>query len=624
MFDGTGSRETRNEQPPQTTDPNAVARLRCVERPRMADEKAAPDSASGGESEWLRALFAPGTRRVGFGTGRVFRAISNVAPLALDLLVDSDRSKWGREIGATVVRPVDAIANENAERTIVILYTRSPEVQAARVAALGAYSTLHARSLLQLPALLCASRDAPVSEARSTIADEALVALERRYLWRILSIASDTPFAVYGAGDLGRVVLALCRQLGREPVVFFDDLCLDDAVEGVPVRRPEAALSQFAPELVLDARSGPPSGPEPGGSEHQILQWMARRAWADWRTRCEELACDGYGSPDAFVRWSEGHRRLYRRFAMIPSLGLPEESVGSLTQIVRPERESKAPVSEPSHEPETYARAIEAHRMDEEDGPFAKLFHSRHVAIVGPSEHLLDAQAGPEFDAADCVVRLNTTLEHLPISPSLAPHVGARTDVLYLAIGYASKLIAYRRALLERVLDNAWLRGIVCLDTVLTVGVLGAKSVAAFGSFCELVEQRRPDLAFHVETRTPRLIVPWLDGSSPRMGFAAITDLLSYRPRRVDVAGFTFYHGGGHLFRGEVTGVLDPTLSNDGRICTHDSRRELACLRAYAGAPSLPLQFDGTLSRLLADTPCRNDSPKSGTTNQAPIHGPVG
>ncbi len=587
-------------------DAHAPAANADTEPKRMADEN--PVSA---DLSSLRRLLDPEVRRIGFGAGPVLDAVARSVPISLDALVDPDPARQGTANAGCVVEPVEAIGREDPENTIVLLYALVPENPQAQVGALGPYATLHARSLLDLPELPAHGGATHAATVDASIADRAVAAIERRYLWRVLSIPRGVPFAIHGAGDLGRVVLALCRRLGREPVVFFENPVVRDAVEGVPVRRAQVGLDEFTPELVVDARSGPPRVPAPDGEEVAILRTLARCAWSDWREVCDELAREDYARPDSFERWNEGHRRLYRRFSMIPGLGLPEDSVASLTAIVRPERETPRVAVEPRDAPRRYARAIESQREGEPDGAVANFFRDKHVALVGPSEHLLEERMGATFDAADCVVRLNTTLEHLPIAKSLAPHMGSRTDVLYLSIGYANKLIAWRRAFLERLLGEVPLRAIVCLDTVLSVGVRGVEGVGPLAAFRELVESRRPDLAFGVETRTPRMIVPWLDGSAPRMGFGTIADLLAHRPRRLAVAGFTFYHGGGHLFRGEVAGALDPTLSNDGRICTHDSRRELECLRAFVAAPSLPIECDATLTRLLSPGAAERATPSS-------------
>jgi FkbM family methyltransferase len=61
------------------------------------------------------------------------------------------------------------------------------------------------------------------------------------------------PLALYGAGNLGRLVLARLRQVGVEPVTFADDTPAKQgqSIDGLPVMSPQQAVAQFGAHTVF-------------------------------------------------------------------------------------------------------------------------------------------------------------------------------------------------------------------------------------------------------------------------------------------------------------------------------------------------------------------------------------
>ncbi|HEX8070889.1 MAG TPA: FkbM family methyltransferase [Pyrinomonadaceae bacterium] len=64
---------------------------------------------------------------------------------------------------------------------------------------------------------------------------------------------ADDVYALYGAGQLGRAVLAKLRAAGVEPAAFADDTPEKQGqiIEGLPVMTPRAAAERFGPRLVF-------------------------------------------------------------------------------------------------------------------------------------------------------------------------------------------------------------------------------------------------------------------------------------------------------------------------------------------------------------------------------------
>jgi len=67
----------------------------------------------------------------------------------------------------------------------------------------------------------------------------------------------------------------------------------------------------------------------------------------------------------------------------------------------------------------------------------------------------------------------------------------------------------------------------------------------------------------------------------PRVGFAALFEILLYQPRSIEIKNMTFYHGGTNIFRKDtVPGPFTPKNHNDGTPSTwHDGALELSLLK---------------------------------------------
>lgn len=80
----------------------------------------------------------PGIRKIGWGTGSLFRNWRG-RHIPLDYLVDNAASAWDTTVHGLEVKPPDALRSESPDRTLVVIYSQSAPEIAAQLSQLGPF-----------------------------------------------------------------------------------------------------------------------------------------------------------------------------------------------------------------------------------------------------------------------------------------------------------------------------------------------------------------------------------------------------------------------------------------------------------------------------------------------------
>ncbi len=560
----------------------------------MADEIGRRLASADEVASAFAMLVRRDVRRIGWAAGGTFRAVDELLPLKLDRLLDADPAMWKKPVRGVEVVPVETLRGEDPENTLVILYSAQQRALRERLEEFGPFRTLSAETLLRMPAVpphCIASERAPFD---TSINGQARRAIERRVLWPILRIGKNERFAIEGSGELAACVLSLCRRHGRTPVVVLDPVTHGRSLDGVPVRDRTSGVPEFRPERVLTLRlEGMLAAPDANLERPENTE---QDAWQRWRALCQDLDATRYRDPEDGHRWARGHVALWERLSgnQAGDLGGDAHSLQTSLDGFTGPRLSRRELEEQIRVVGDARAADPISSRDE--------VRDRRVALVGPAQSLVGAARGDEIDAHDVVVRLNTTVEHLPFPNDSARDFGTRCDQLYVSYAYLDKLFEYRRDAFDRAVDLVGLREVVCVDSLLKVDAFPEAHRARVDSIREDLAVHHPHVHFRFESDLPRMLVYWLAGHAPRMGFAALVDLLVRQAKSLSLLGFTFYHGGGHLFRALQPTRLDPTTSNSGRASLHNSRLELQLLQRLCEEGGAAISLDDTLEALVRKT----------------------
>jgi Glycosyltransferase family 29 (sialyltransferase) len=263
-----------------------------------------------------------------------------------------------------------------------------------------------------------------------------------------------------------------------------------------------------------------------------------------------------------------------------------------------------------------YYPDIEALRREtsliELDPDFGSMLEGKDVMIVGPAETLLGTGQGEIIDSHDLVVRFNTSIQYMPFSSELARDIGARTDILYcnnevLTDGILNQDgISHDR--FSDVCKQAGLKYLVSTNNDFTYPDTDEPELrgqSEFRAFKLFLQQQGIHIGFRMLFSTSAIVMKLMDGYVGRTGFLAIVDLLAYDIRRLNIAGMTFYHKGGHLFFEDCVTELHPMKDHLGRVPRgdikgHNSYLELELLRKLVLVHATKLQLDEHLKTLLA------------------------
>jgi hypothetical protein len=211
----------------------------------------------------------------------------------------------------------------------------------------------------------------------------------------------------------------------------------------------------------------------------------------------------------------------------------------------------------------------------------APRFRGKTVALVGSGPGSLDNAPG-FVDSHDIVVRVNNY--------RIMRNTGARTDVFYSFFGHSIKKTAE-----ELQHDGVTLCLCKCPDDYAIDSEWHRRKRRLNGvDFRYIYESRAPwwFCDTYIPTTEDFLQKFALLGKRiPTTGFAAILDLLSFKPAALYLTGFDFFRSGYH-------NVTDPWAArNQTDPFAHDPERELRWLAANAGRH--PVTFDKELGRIM-------------------------
>jgi len=157
---------------------------------------------------------------------------------------------------------------------------------------------------------------------------------------------------------------------------------------------------------------------------------------------------------------------------------------------------------------------------------YYRFLEGKRVVIVGPAETMIGSEQGSLIESYDVVVRLNTVIKSMPFEPSLQRDIGERIDVLYLS-GVNVFQLVIQSNILPKFMRHRNAR--------LIKREKKRKNIPEH--ICEICSvSHGAELRYELE-------------ATPTTGICAIYDLLLYPIKELYVTGFTFFQGGGHLFR---------------------------------------------------------------------------
>lgn len=205
------------------------------------------------------------------------------------------------------------------------------------------------------------------------------------------------------------------------------------------------------------------------------------------------------------------------------------------------------------------------------------------VAIVGSGPGVLDNKPG-FIDGHEVVVRVNNYQIR-------APATGRRTDIFYSFFGNS-----IRKTVAELKRDGVFLCMSKCPDAKVMESQWHARNGRDHGvDFRTIYEQRRA--WWFCPTYVPAVQgfmhhFDMLGGHVPTTGFAAILDVLSFKPESVYLTGFDFFSSGIHNVDEKWrAGLPDDPIG-------HVPDRERAWLNEHQGR--LPVTMDQRLSGMIA------------------------
>lgn len=206
--------------------------------------RAAADSSN--PDEVARLLRDRRVRKIGWGTGSCFR--SSRRDIRLDYLVDGNSSMWGRTVEGLPVRPPDALAEEDPERTIVVIYS---QFYSEIVPALQAFGAFHYGTIYAIDG------HERLTRTLSTVAERAAHARPRRPARRRNAFVMQGPVTA----DF-TISLARCLRL-LNPDAHLILSTWDDT--------DPAMLTRIEPEVDVLVTGSHPADPGPQNVNRQIV-----------------------------------------------------------------------------------------------------------------------------------------------------------------------------------------------------------------------------------------------------------------------------------------------------------------------------------------------------------------
>lgn len=90
-----------------------------------------------------------------------------------------------------------------------------------------------------------------VIETEPSLESLALEAIQKAFSVAVRQVAQADSFCIYGAGEVGRILLDLCQQKGVLPDAFLDDLASEHSIAGIPVHPVKEGVEAFQPTTIL-------------------------------------------------------------------------------------------------------------------------------------------------------------------------------------------------------------------------------------------------------------------------------------------------------------------------------------------------------------------------------------
>ena len=88
-------------------------------------------------------------------------------------------------------------------------------------------------------------------ETKESLGALALQAVEKAFAPSLAILKHEPSCCIYGAGEVGRLLLFLCRQQGIQPLAFLDDLTSSTLCCGIPILRVKDGIEKMNPSVIL-------------------------------------------------------------------------------------------------------------------------------------------------------------------------------------------------------------------------------------------------------------------------------------------------------------------------------------------------------------------------------------
>jgi hypothetical protein len=232
---------------------------------------------------------------------------------------------------------------------------------------------------------------------------------------------------------------------------------------------------------------------------------------------------------------------------------------------------------------------------------YGRYLKDKNVIIVGPDPRIIGKNLGKQIDDYDAVIRLNTTINYIPFSKDLVRDIGSKTDVIYLCPSSMRELTESGTCIKTRSKqDNiikkfkiSKLRFInyqngnkngkyLNSDYIYQPELNSIKKVISVNN--NDTTNLKVNLHYSSESSNRLEYILGLIGNTdintvPRTGCLAIFEALCAGANTVTIEGMSFYNGGGHMFRKEVSTELDPLKNHLNAKSPHNSLIELEFIR---------------------------------------------
>lgn len=231
---------------------------------------------------------------------------------------------------------------------------------------------------------------------------------------------------------------------------------------------------------------------------------------------------------------------------------------------------------------------------------YGKTLRDKNVIIVGPDPRIIGTKLGKHIDTYDIVIRLNTTINYIPFPPNLIEDIGSRTDCIYLCPSSMRDLTESGNCIkttnkINNIINkfkNTKLKFInyqngnkngkyIVGEYVYPVELNAIKKVIDINN-----KDHSNKINLHNSSNTCHIlehilaVIGNIDiNTVPRTGCLAIFEALCGGAKSITIEGMSFYNGGGHIFRKDVTNDLDPLKNHLNAKSPHNSVIELELIK---------------------------------------------